>query len=128
MQSERANKLIKEYVQADMPERVKKLGRRAYWDLVMGPIGCEDCGADRLGDCTCEEKYPGFESALMELKEYFGDLGTLYLETDTEYVTPNRPEGYEDEDGEWVEPEQYFEFDRRGVVRAVFGSELAQYL
>ena len=120
---------IAEHVAETLPPRIKRLGRLAMADLVWGcSFECEDCG-ERWNGCTCEDPFPGFESACRELREYFRDLGTLYYEDWSGCVLTSEPEGYEDEEtGDWVDPEPYYAFGPRDVVRAVFGKELAEYV
>jgi hypothetical protein len=112
------------------PPEIEKLGRLASWDLLCGPLNfCEECGADRLSDCTCSIKYPGFEKACAQVAEWSSELSTLYYEIDSDFLSENEPEGFEDEEsGDWVEPEPYYTIDRKDIVRAVFGKDLAEYL
>lgn len=75
-------------------------------------------------------RYPGFTTACNEIRDAFDDLpSTVYVDTQAEYVLESKPEGWRDDDGTWNEPswEDYVEYDRRGIKRAVLG-ELAGYL
>ncbi len=122
------NKAASRYLKEILDERTQKLGTLAWHDLVYGPVTyCEDCGEDCLSDCTCAIKYPGFSAAVDEIRNALPSA--LYVEADTDFVSENEPQGYEDEEtGEWREPEPYYCLDRKGVVAAAFGSDLAAYV
>lgn len=52
---------------------------------------------------------------------------SLYVEDWCGIPQEDEPQGYEEE-GEWVEPESYWVFERKDLLRVLFGKELAQYL
>lgn len=121
-------KAIKERF-ADMPKDVERAGRLASWDLWNGPLTCcEECGSDSLSTCACEHPYPGFQRACDVVSRWADEnVGTLYLEIDTGYVSSEEPQG-EEIDGEYVEPLPYYVIERGDILAALFGRELASYL
>lgn len=129
-----ANKAIAAYVLKDMPKRIERFGRLASWDLWSGPMTyCEECGADNLDACTCENKYPGFVEACQEVSRYLQDcVSTLYYDEESGDISTVEPEGevIENDDGEeeWIEPMPYFQYDWKDTARALFGKDLVEYL
>ena len=106
------------------PERIKRFLRLAWWDLNYGPVTfCEDCGADRLSDCTCENPYPGWETALDEIKAWSDDLPSeAFFDSQCGQIQDSEPEPWTDEEtGEVVEPfwEDFYKVNPRKEILGV---------
>lgn len=59
------------------------------------------------------------------LRDFISELPTLYSNGDQDEAFENEPNG-EEIDGEWFEPEPYFEIDSSQVVEALFGATIAK--
>lgn len=106
-----SDKAVAKYVSDLMPEDVKKAKAAAMHNLYYGP------GGD-------DEDAPGYTTALNTMREWIDDEmpQTLYYEDWSGEVLEDEPEGFEDEEGQWIEPEDYRMYDRREIKRIVFGA------
>ena len=110
------DKIVEKWVQEQLDRDTTKLIAQATADLYSGPHS--------------ERGYPGFESAMRSIADDFNDLPSrVWVDTQAGFVQETEPEGWEDEEGEWVEPfwEDYVEYDRSDIQRAALG-ELASYV
>lgn len=113
MNKAKQHKLISEFISAKLDPEIKTLLGSANHDLYYGP-------------CVDNEDYPGFEEACQKITSEL-EISRLWLDTQSEEILDSEPKGFEDEDGTWIEPEDYIEFSREEVMRICFG-ELAPYL
>jgi hypothetical protein len=106
---------IRNYVFQQLPEEIIRRVGQLNRNLYVGPSGDED-------------DFPGFETGLEEVKAAIDDIGELWIEDG--FVTDSEPKPVQDEEtGEWFEvSDEIYHYSRRDVLRAAFGSELAQYL
>lgn len=141
---DRHDKAVFTYIKENVkiPDNVKRMASLASWDLWYGPLTyCETCGADHLDDCECGDlKYPGFEAACAIVSEWADEnIESLYVEDYSDYVLTKEPQGrWEnsegdecdkfDEDAHYVEPEQYYFFERSDILKIIFDKELISYL
>jgi len=113
-----ADKDIEAYFDKKVPPDIQRLINQATTDLYTGPLE--------------EEDYPGFQTASAKIQEWVdNELSEVWYDTQSGYVSEEKPKGYEDEDsGEWVEPfwEDYYHYDKKHVVQLVLGNELANTL
>lgn len=116
-----ARELIKEFVHAEMSDEIKRLTSYALADLHFGP---DHNGLD-------EDPGFSFERATIAISQWCSDNlpSELWVDLDCDDVLTRAPEGYEGDDGEWVEPftEETVYFDRTAIRAATFGA-LAQYV
>ena len=125
----------KEY-RAQLDPSIVKLIEGAKQDLHFGPAYGE------------ESDFPGFETACLAIKSALEDVpSTLYVDTDAEVWQESEPSAYEcpecvgngvptDDDcpgcagSGKVEPylEETYQVERRDLVRALVGKELAEYV
>jgi hypothetical protein len=95
-----------------------------------------------------EDGYPGFVRATLAIREALEDVpSTLWIDVGAEYWSTSEPKaepcetcsgnGYDSDDQTcpdctegWVEPftEETYRVERRDLVRALVGKELAEYL
>lgn len=96
-----------------MPANVKKAKAAAMQNLYYGPGG-DDPDA------------PGYTTALETIRDWIdSDMPqTLYYDDQSGSVDESEPEGYEDEDGEWIEPDygDFREYGQGEIKRLVFGA------
>ncbi len=118
-QREEAGKEIRKHMRRQMDPRVREALRYVMVDLYAGPLSRDEREA---------EGFPRgltYKNALGMVSDWWGDHGQeLWYDSQSGYVSDVEPEeGYEDEDGEWVEPEwdDWYAFDRSAVGAAVFG-------
>lgn len=117
---------IEEYVLKDIPKDIISLANQANYDLYYGPIDDDD--------------YPGFVKAIDKVKEYLYDINTLYVDNFTEEIMDREPEQYVEcpecngdgceycEDGCVEICSEWYQYDRREILSATFGKELAHHL
>jgi hypothetical protein len=107
--SSTADKAVKRYVDDLMPEDVKKARRAALASLY-------GYGADPDG--------PSYMTALDTIRDWIdSDMPqTLYYDVQSGYVDETEPEGFEDEEGQWIEHDDYYMYDRGQIKRVVFGA------
>lgn len=101
----------------------------ATHDLVDGPLyldeddepcSCFDDGARRFN----------FSAAVDRIRGAFDGVGDVWVDLFSGEVLGSEPGGYEDENGEWVEPEwQYIRhYDRRQVLAEIVDAPLLEYV
>jgi hypothetical protein len=118
MQRNKCDSLVRAYYVERMPQRIKDVIGAANSSLHFGG-----------GDALCELEL-GFESAMEELFTWWDEQPhEVWLDTQCEEVCDKAPEGYTDDDGEYVEPmwEDFIQYELREIKRAVFG-ELGEYV
>ena len=121
---ETARKLARAYLETLLTAEEKTLIHYAWFDLYFGPfpagLWCEDP----------DYQWVGYEAACEQIEAILERLpGTLYVDTECDYVGEEEPEGYEDEETrEWIEPEPYYTLEHADIKRAVLGKELAANL
>jgi len=112
---------------------VKKLISQANFDLYYGPSGGGLDDEDEDGTPA----YPGFETACREIRRALSDLpSTVYVDEDSGCWTTTEPScwtcgGCEECDGEdlcVLEPGPYVVYERKDLIRAIVGRELAEYV
>lgn len=99
-----------------LEDEIRTLVAQANFDLYAGP--CQ------------EEGFPGFETACKRIRKALSNVSDVYEDRFCGYFTESEPQGFEDEDGEWIEPtwEDWFQHGKRDVLAALVGSELAPYV
>jgi len=109
-----------------LSENVRRLANTATFDLYNGPF---EEGFEPDGD---DFKYPGFSEAIDLIKQHSDDIGEIWFDEDCDYASDKEPEThwYNDETDEWEEYnlESTYHYERRDVLNAIFGKELASYL
>ena len=119
--SDRAEAAVRKHFMEQMPAAVKHQLSGALMDLYEGPLSKSRARAEGI------RGWKGFSHAVSVLSDWWDGVGEkVWYDQNADYIETSEPEGFEDEDGEWVEPmwEDYFVFDRRDAAREVFGSEL----
>lgn len=127
--------LVRKHVNALLTDDDRTLINAMDWDLWHGPFP----EGDPLDETPGTYAYPGWDKAYDMLQEVIDRLpSVLYVDVDCEYVGDDEPEGWEDPEGAedadgnpipaWVEPELYYTVERRDILRAVLGKELASNL
>lgn len=103
-----------------VPENINQIRNIAWADLMYGPYG-----AQNIEGCD----YPGFDKALDALQSWC-DQNVFEVWADGDFLYTSEPEGYEDETGEYIEPfwEEIYHYERKDVIVALFGKEVAEYL
>jgi hypothetical protein len=92
---------IKEYVRGKLTHETNKEASLARIDVMFGPyVGDNDPTSDWYN-------YPGFFTVCDHILRELEELGDLWYESGSGEVSELEPEGYEDEDGNWIEPEWY---------------------
>jgi hypothetical protein len=116
---DKARAAIRQHYIDLMDEKTKKLRQCALFDVNYGPMGAEYyCEAEGVED------WPGYVKAIDQLREWASEnIQTTWFDVQAEFVQTDEPKGFEDEDGEWVEPawEDYVKLDESDIRRAVFG-------
>jgi hypothetical protein len=102
------------------PEIISLIGKAKY-DLYYGPSGG-----------GLEEDYPGFEKATKKISAALDDVvpSTLYIDTQAGGWSDSEPD-WEEEDEEGVRSyhqEDWYKVDRKDLIAALVGDELAQYV
>ena len=73
-----------------------------------------------------DEDAPGYTTAIDTIRDWIDSEmpSTLYYDDQSGYVSEDQPEGYEDDEGNWVEPDygDYREYGQREIKRVVFGA------
>lgn len=118
-----AETVIAEHFKKLMPAAVKHQMSGALWDLYNGPLSKADARAEGI------RGWKGFTTAAKVLGEWADAwVEPVWYNQEWGGIETEEPRGYEDDDGEWVEPawDDYVKYDTRDVKRAIFGSELAQ--
>jgi len=113
-----------------MPKRVKLAAAYLEEDLYHGPM--ETYGPDHVK----AKGYPStwtFKKAAKIVSDWSDKNlnGPIYYDSQTGEVTEHEPEGFEDEEtGDIIEPiwDDWFEFDRGALWKAVFGKEVAKVI
>ncbi len=127
-----------------IPPHIARCADAVRADLMRGPMVALIPGGDvlRFADYTNSELLGDLEdeaelSDVIELvysgrvgdalRDFISDLPScLYVCDDSGCVSEHEPEG-EEFDGEWCEPEPYSVVSGRGIVRALFGSTIAEH-
>lgn len=97
--------------------------------LVYGPAYVDEDG--ELCDCFDEgAKAHDFSAAVDRIRDALDFVGTIWIDHEADDVLTSEPEGWEDEDGEWQEPDwsQIYRYDRRDLIRQIVGAALAEYV
>lgn len=102
------------------PKRVKWLIGAARYDLHYGPT--------QAGEDVDGHKYPGFTSALDEIRNWFDDKvpREVWYDNDSGEILESEPESYE-EDGEVFEPDWQEIYHVKDSWKGMLG-ELGTYL
>lgn len=114
-----------------LPERIEFLRRIATTDLWHGPVSSgPDSPYNPDPETVTPETWTGFPDACAELDNWAGENvpNQLWYDDDCGMLMQSQPEGFEDEDGEYVEPGEYYEIDRRDIRSALFPRQLHEYL
>lgn len=112
----------KKLVRAHYPlsDETHRLISAATYDLYHGPFA--------VGESIDDWTYPGFESACDAIKAATDHVGELWADYDSDCISETEPQGEEIE-GEWCEPSgEWYHLDRKTVIGALVGDELAKYL
>ena len=127
-----------------IPPHIARCADAVRADLMRGPMVALIPGGDvlRFADYTDSELRGDLEDAadagdVVEsvycgrvggaLRDFISDLPScLYACDDFGWVSEHEPEG-EEFDGEWCEPEPYSVVSGREIVRALFGSTIAEH-
>jgi hypothetical protein len=115
---------IEEYAKSKLgDDDYERMNHLASWlraDLWDGPQDYSEDGA------PCK----GFVSGCEALTESLDEIVEVYLEDWSGCILESEPEGFEDDDGEWIEPEysDYTKYERGDILRELLGSELAQHI
>jgi hypothetical protein len=136
MDTKKIDSVVEKYLLEKFPMNKDTLRLRnvANYDLYFGLVG--DC-VDEPAGIDDGWIYPGFSSACDTLRAYADELPSeLWVDVDCDCVMENEPEeedsGETDENGEpiYYEPvwESIYHYDRRDILRAIFGRELPSYL
>ena len=114
--------------EAALPAKVVQMIGMANGDLYGGPYANGERFTDEDGGN--EVVYPGFTEACQIVREGLDDLGEVYIDVQCGGWQDREPEGEEDEEGNWLEPdwEDWIYLERRDAVQAVVGRELAAYV
>lgn len=115
---------IEDYLRHNISTDTRRLITKTRWDLYNGPLPAEQCEPQT----PSEKPFPGFPKAVDEIRNNLDDIGTLYVDAEAGCWQTNLPEGYEDEEGEWVEPESFIQVEPEIIRRQLLGPELARYL
>jgi hypothetical protein len=102
-----------------MDDKTKKLRSCALFDVNYGPMGVE-----YYREASEFPEWPGYMAACDQLLEWAREnIQDTWFDVQAELVQTDEPQGYKDEDGEWVEPmwEDYVKLEDRDIRRAVFG-------
>lgn len=133
-----------EYRATMLNQRVRDLIRMANWDLHFGP-------SHRFGDAIDapdpETEFPGFEKACLEIIDALSDVPRrLWVDTNSEECFDSQPASLEpcyqcDERGASEDCElchgygeidasleDVVEIDRREILQAIVGADLAEYV
>jgi hypothetical protein len=98
---------IREHFKAVIPAEIRTLASQANHDLYAGPLE--------------EDGYPGFSKACHLVGDWaYANVGTLWFDCQAEMVLE-----WPEEDAEVTD---IVEFERKDILRALFGSELVRYL
>lgn len=115
-----ANRDVEKHFEKKMPKKIKNLVSGALMDLHSGPMSKADMRDHGI------KAWPGYSSALKQIRDWADDnISEVWYDMQSGYVEESEPKAWKDEEtGEWVEPfwEDYVHFDRRDVMREVFGS------
>lgn len=120
MNTNKLNKIVREYLDGELDAEDVELREACSYVLQYGPL-------DSYEDWP---HYHGWSSAIDALRDRASELPSeMWIDVEAEQVYDSEPEGWEDENGTWNEPEwsDYVHCDRRAIRRAVFG-ELADYM
>lgn len=110
------NSYIGSWMKESLSPEVRELIAQAYSDLYFGPLA--------IG----EEGYPGFERALEIIEQELANAPTEVYVEECGYVCEGEPQPWKDEEtGEFVYP-MYYSFNKKDVLSAILGKELATYL
>jgi len=111
-----------------LPDRIEILRRLATQDLYSGPLSNDDESANYHGEGGFT--YPGFANACRELAAWADENVpcSLYYDADADCLSESVPGPWQDEDGNWNEPEPVREVRQTEICEALFGRQLAQYL
>jgi hypothetical protein len=122
-----------------VPAHIRACARALSYDLLHGPAwacvppeGIEAFTADHFATLPQDlEDTPGTVSEVYSgpvadaLAAFLDTLpATVYADESGYIIGESEPEGYE-EDGEFFEPESYWQIDRREIVRALFNRLIA---
>jgi len=74
--------------------------------------------------------WSGFSAACIELRAWADATlpRVLFYDDECGMLSDGEPEGWQDEDGQWIEPEPYYRVEWREILAAVFPSKLSEYL
>lgn len=107
--------------QYPLTDDVRHVISAATTDLYFGPLSV----ADRMNG---GQPYPGFHAAFEQIRDAVENVTDLWVDRDSDAVSESEPEG-EWIDGEWFEPGgESWHLERRDVLRALLGRELATYV
>lgn len=112
---------VHEHYAPHVSKRIQRLGSLAFWDLYYGPLdGCDECGANRLSECSCDVKWPGFSQACDELKAWCDEHVTdMFYDGQTGMLIDTLDEEMLDE---------LLMLSAREVKSYLFDKEVAKYL
>lgn len=92
-------------------------------------LGKEFCQmvSDALYDLYYGPGKVAWTSTIKKIRNYVEDYGDMYVDIQSEEVFDQVPEGYSDEDGTWIEPEDYYLVEYKRVLRYLI-EDLADYV
>lgn len=120
----------------NVPDHIKQAAYACASDLMNGPAysqkpesgNWEDFEEDDWGHVPSDFENPisVYAGPVGEmLRDFINEIPTLYTNQDQDDVFENAPQG-EEIDGEWCEPEPYFEVSSDQVIEALFGKTIAK--
>jgi hypothetical protein len=122
----------------DVPKEIRSIASACAYDLLYGPIyvgfnnPADPFSHDAVSSLPDDLDEYGRQEALYvspfaeRLRDYIENLPSQgYVEDWSETFSETEPEAYEDEDGETIEPSDYWIVDQRQIVEALFGKTIA---
>ena len=97
-----------------VPPQIRELINMANSDLYFGPL-------------DGEPGYIGFSNAIQAIRDWADELDTLYVQEWSGCVSLTEPEGEYDGD-EYIDPLEYYVYERKDILRVILGRELISYI